>query len=267
MHALYKKYIRLFLLVITLGTPCCALDSEPEIIIELTGEPTSTSSKEEIFLWDKNDTQLAKLLSGKTREDALRLITSVSAKDSLMLGNDGTRYRFVQYGREGGYYKLLFLAKEPQLFIACATTTQQTLDLAARFQVSLDLTEEEFLETYSKESSAVFLPLDNGLSLYELALPQKTPQFFLFEKKILKQILNKTEADQLVKKQKDALTAQQKKASQPAVSKPAPAKPYKALLIGGTLEDQLYMPRVVTPNTLLLSPTGNPSGTESRSSL
>ena len=50
---------------------------EPEIIIELTGSPEQTTAPQDIAVWENDSSQLAKQLRGKTREQALYLITSV----------------------------------------------------------------------------------------------------------------------------------------------------------------------------------------------
>ncbi len=245
-----KKCISVLLLV-----PALALyaqepepTQEPEIVIELTGQPDSpVSAKDDIAVWEKDTAQLTKLLRGKTREEALYKITSVSSKDVSIQAADGTRYRFVQYGREGGYRKLLFLAKDPQLFIACASTTKETIDLTAQYQVGLGLTETEFLENYPYEASAIFLPINNDQTLYKLNLRGKTPLFLLFEQHNLTRVLTPNEANRLIHEQ-NKIVETRKKAAQatPQKTRP-PLSSYKAIVEGGTLHDQLYMPRVVTP--------------------
>ena len=258
----YKKYIGilLFLPVLASGAP----EPEAEIVIELTGTPApATPAGKDISIWEHTCPQLAKLLRGKTREKALYQITSVSTQDKPITAQDGTRYRFVQYGQEGEYRKLLFLAKEPQLFIACASNPPEILDIAVQYKTGLGLTETEFLNRYAQETAAVFLPVSSGQSLYELHEPGKEPQFLLFEHNLLNRILNKTEADKLVQQQEEALAASRQK-TQP-VQKPAPKKPYTVLLDGGTLHDRLYRPRLVNPQDFpelpRLVPNDIPPGT------
>lgn len=237
----YNTGMRYFLIVIgLLSLPLCAAPAdEPEIVIELTGTPDKQMS-DGVDIWDKDAKQLTRLFSGKTREKALALITSVSTKDANVLATDGTKYRFVQYGREGGYRKFLFQAKEPQTFVAVATDTQEALSLAKRYQVDIHISETEFLDTYGTQTSSVFLPAPNGQTLYQTEINQKTPEFFLFEQGRLVRRLSKEQADQLVQTQQETA---RKQAQTPKTA--PPKKPYKALLYGGTVHDQMYMPRVI----------------------
>ncbi len=220
--------------------PLAALAAdEPEIVIELTGTPDTPPAG--LDIWQKNAKALPRLLNGKTREEALVLITSVSTKDTNVQAANGTKYRLVQYIRDNQYRKLLFRAKEPQTFVALATDTAQSLDLFTRYQVDMALSEAEFLEAYSSQTSSVFLPVPNGQTLYRKESEGKV-SFFLFEQGWLVRILTQEEADQLVKHAQEAR-------QQPASTAPAPTKPSrpvrKALLSGGTLHDQMYMPRVI----------------------
>ena len=152
----FKKYIGILLLLSV--WPLFAHGAEPEIIIEMTGQPANETTADDIVIWNKNTAQLTKLLRGKTREEALYRITSVSSKDRSVKAENGTRYRVVQYGSDEDAYRLLFLAKEPQTFVACATGTKEALELALRYHVNLGITENEFLETYAKNITPIFCP-------------------------------------------------------------------------------------------------------------
>ena len=246
MQISYRKCI--WILIGCLALSAYAQEQEPEIIIELTGQPDAPTAQKGISIWDKDTRQLAKLLRGKTREEALYQITSVSTKDVPLQASDGTRYRFVQYGREGGYRKLLFRGKDPQTFIDGAATPQETLELCIRYQVNIDLSENEFLTTFAKYITPVLLPLDNGQTLYELARPKQEKRFLLFAKGHLLSLLTQQQADQLIQDQQ--VQKEKQEAAQMKPEPPRPPKPRKALLEGGTLYDQMFMPRVIKPADL-----------------
>lgn len=233
-------------LFVLLGLCCGPLAAfgaeEPEIIIELTGAPDKKTDAG-IEIWDKTAKSLARLLSGKTREEALVLITSVSTKDVNVRAADGTKYRFVQYGREGNYRKLLFRAKEPQTFVDVATNTQESLALFTRYQTDIQLSETEFLDAYGPQTAAVFLPTPNGQTLYRANIDGKTTQFFLFEQGRLVRLLTKEQTDKLIQTQQE--TARKQTQAKQTAQPPKKPAPYKALLYGGTLHDQMYMPRVI----------------------
>lgn len=233
--------MRYFLLLVGfLSLPLYAAPAdEPEIVIELTGTPDKQMS-DGVDIWDKDAKQLTRLFSGKTREKALALITSVSTKDANVLAADGTKYRFVQYGREGGYRKFLFQAKEPQTFVAVAANLKDSLSLFTRYQADINISETEFLEEYGPITSSVFLPVPNGQTLYRTEINKKAPEFFLFEQGRLARRLTKEQTDKLVQTQQETV---RKQAQTPKTA--PPKKPYKALLYGGTLHDQMYMPRVI----------------------
>ena len=233
--------MRYFLLLVGfLSFPLWAAPAdEPEIVIELTGTPDKQMS-DGVDIWDKDAKQLTRLFSGKTREKALALITSVSTKDANVLAADGTKYRFVQYGHEGSYRKFLFRAKEPQTFVAVAANLKDSLSLFTRYQADINISETEFLEEYGPTTSSVFLPVPNGQTLYRVNSKGGTPQFFLFEQGRLARLLTKEQTDKLVQTQQETV---RKQAQTPKTA--PPKKPYKALLYGGTLHDQMYMPRVI----------------------
>lgn len=239
----YKKYTCLLMLL----AASVLFAQEPEIIIELTGAPEQTTAPQDIAVWENDSSQLAKQLRGKTREQALYLITSVSTKDTPLRAADGTRYRLVQYGREGGYRKLLFLARTPQLFIDCASNTLETLDLIRQYQVTLGLTEAELLEDPLSEITAVPLPITNGQTLYELNTSEDGPQFLLFKDGLFAQLLTKKETDRLIQTQQETLAEQQKKTQDDDAKQPPKKTTFRAIVEGGSLHDQLYLPRVVSP--------------------
>ena len=251
-----------YFIITTLLFACLPLwADEPEIVIELTGKPSVSSAKDEIEIWDKNSRQLARLLKGKTREQALYQITSVSTQDVNIWATNGARYRFVQYGKGNNYRKLLFRAKEPQTFVACAANTQESLDMTFEYKVDIGLTETEFLETYAKEAAAVYLPANNGHTLYQVTLPKQEPKFIHFLNGKPVEQMTKAQADQFVKEEQQRVRQAEKQARQKAREQEAKKRrnaTRTALLEGGTLHDRMYMPRVIQPNQTLVSPNSNP---------
>ncbi|MBR4681901.1 MAG: hypothetical protein IKP06_01155 [Elusimicrobiaceae bacterium] len=243
MSSSYKKYAGIILL-------CCpfllqAQETEPEIVIELTGEPSPVSAKDEISVWTNDCAQLAKLLRGQTCEKALYSITSVSSQDRIIPSSDGTRFRFVQYGQGDDSRRFLFLAKDPQLFVACASNAQETLSLISQYRVPVGLSVEELL-AFEPQATSVPLPFpEDKQLLYKVDVKDKEPLFLLFKAQILHQILTPTEADRLLQQQKEALAAQTQKPEPP---KPAKKKVFRALVEGGTLHDQMFMPHVIKPS-------------------
>ena len=236
----------LLILLAFLSLPLCAATAEePEIVIELTGIPDKPIP-DGVNIWDKNAKTLTRLFNGKTREEALRLITSVSTKDVQVPAADGTKYRFVQYGHEGGYRKFLFRAQEPQTFVAVATTPQEVLFMFSRYKVNIGLSEAEFADIYPAQITQVS-PIVNGSTLYKLQ-QGPTDRFFWFENKQLTRILTAEEVEKLRKEQQKAAAAAAANTKTPKTPPPVPDKPITALLRGGTLSDQMYMPRVIFPN-------------------
>ena len=239
----------------------CALHAagdEPEIVIELTGEPAKTSIKNGIEIWDKNCRQLSKLLSGKTREYALYQITNVSTKDNNIWAADGARYRFVQYGKDGNYRKFLFRAKEPQTFVACAANTKESLDMTFEYQVDIGLTETEFLDAYALQASSVYLPAASGQTLYQISTKNKKPQFIRFVQGKPVARLDQTQANQFIQDEKQRLRQRaqdQQKAREQEAQKRRRESRRVALLEGGTLYDRMYMPRVIKPSQTQVSPS------------
>ncbi|MBR4356101.1 MAG: hypothetical protein IKP96_06035 [Elusimicrobiaceae bacterium] len=229
--------------------------SGTEIVIELSGTPDTTHKETDITLWDKDAKQLNKLLRGKTRQEALYQISSVSSKDTIIKAQDGTRYAFVQYGDKDDYRKMLFQAEEPQLFVNCAANVQDALAVNKRYQVDIGITLKEFLSAYAEQVQELPSPL--GKHLYRLESKEQEPAFFLFEKGQLLRTLTAKEVTDLQPKKTIAQTT--------PVQLPAPRKqpqPRKALAEGGTITDQMYMPRVTNPIPRpVISPSKTPAGT------
>lgn len=241
------------MLLITL--PLGATQPAPEIVIELTGTPAKQTAGTDLDIWNKDSAQLVKLLRGKTREEVLYQATTVSSKDKILRAPDGLRYAFVQYGGPGHYRKFLFQAKDPQTFIAAATNVQEAIALSERYQVNIGITQKEFLATYQKKPGFSTHTLSNGQILYQYPADKKT-YAFLFENGQLVRIVPPGEIAKLLQ---PAPTPSQRPA--PA-EEPLSTAPYTALLEGGTITDQMYMPRVINPRPVPTpTPSNIPAGT------
>lgn len=250
----------LFMILLIAGTFSANAQDEPEIVIELTGSPSAPAAKNGIEIWDKNCRQLAKLLNEKTREYALYQITNVSTKDNNIWAADGTRYRFVQYGKDANYRKFLFRAKEPQTFVACAANTEESLDMTFEYQVDIGLTETEFLETYAAQASSVYLPIDDGQTLYQIPGKDKNPQFVRFVQGKPAARFDQAQANQFIQQEQQRikqLAKDKQKAREQEAKKKRRNASRTALLEGGTLYDRMYMPRVITPSSTQYHPANN----------
>ena len=200
---------------------------------------TSALAAPDIDVWRPSGSRLARRLRGKTREEVLYQITSVSTQDKQIQAADGTLYALVQYGRGEDARRILFQAEEPQTFIACAVTPAQTRALMENYQLHLDLSEKEFTALF--DSPTPFYS-SGEQTVYQLTPNQKDPFFLLFEQGRPVRTLTKNQAEEFIK-------YQQKKDVPPSPKPVTPQKrtPRKALVSGGTLYDQMYMPRVVFP--------------------
>ena len=271
----------LCLLVLPLGlfsqTP---VDEEPEIVIELTGDDNPEADG--IWIWDKNEKQLNKLFKNKTREEILYTVTTVSSADLLLKSSNGTKYHYVRYGSDdGSYRKLLFDQKDH--FLACADNAASVISLNRRYGLSISTSESDFLYSFPDAivTNLVDFTRDREWQIYQLVLPgKKETSYFLFCDGQLAQTftdakdyasyitqlsadnqqwleeqqeLQKKELEQLRQEKEQAIREERRKQRQ-----------YKALLEGGTLSDQLYMPRVLHPEkypSLPLIPSKQPAGT------
>lgn len=197
------------------------------------------TSPREINIWQISFPRLTRLLQGKTREEALYQITSVSAQDKILQAADGTRYALVQYGRGEEARRLLFRAEEPQTFIACAFTPAHTRMLLENYQIHLDLSEKDFLTLFEHPSS--FYTSANQ-TVYPVG---NSSLFLLFESGQPVRFLTQQEAETFIKTQQRATP---KPTPKPAASSAKKPTRWKALVNGGTTYEQIYLPRIVPPN-------------------
>lgn len=247
-----------------------AREEEPEIVIELHGE--KSPSYPTLTIWDKTAPQLTRLLRGKNRTYALYSIENVSSKDGVVRAADGTEYAFVQYGSDGGNYrKFIFKAENPQTFVAAAATAADVLAVNKKYGVNLVITKDEFLALYPVQDTQTDATDEvNGVTyeIFRTAYTDantKTPKtrWFAFENgKLAQTFESRTEVDQFtnrltadnlknqadqIEKQKAQLEEDRKKNQEEAKKLRQRKPPHKVLVSGGTLHDQMYMPRLVTP--------------------
>lgn len=251
---------------------------EPEIVIEMHG--TQTAPVKTVSIWNKNARQLTRLFRGKDRTHVLYAVENVSTKDDILRSESGKEYAFVRYGADDGdYRKFLFKAEDPQTFVACAANLQDTLAVNLKYGVNMGVSLKDFLHTYSHTAQASALADETAGKTYSAYkqiysdINHKTPApyYFIFDADRLVRILvgdkafedyAKTleNANQNARKQKEL--AQEKAAlNRKQQQERAKKQPIKALAYGGTVEDQMYMPRVNNPKFPPPTPSKIPAGT------
>lgn len=222
--------------------------AEEELVIEMTGDPSPAQNEQ--TLWDKNALKLTKLFHHKNKADVLKVINAIPAQEVILTSSTGEKYQLVQYGQDTrDYRKFVFTDIPPYPFVTCAATPQDIVAVYQRYGVNLGMRKGDFTaaypqadppETFTTDSSSLLI---YRLSANQLPLPDKQPLFAVFNQNKLVEFLTGEEA-----------LADYKKEKQPTIvpSKPKPAapaqpakKPYKALVSGGTLQDRMYMPRVI----------------------
>ena len=255
----------------------------PEIVIEMQGE--ASAPRESISLWDKNAKQLTKIFRGKDRTYVLYHANNVSSKDEIISAADGKEYAFVRYGSDDGdYRKFLFKAEDPQTFLACAANVEDVLAVNKKYNVNLGVSRRDFVRRYENQTTLMNLADTAAGKTYQVYklnysdINNKTPQphYFVFEEDDLIQTYVGDDAyyqfvGKLSQSNKNR-SAQQKAAEQARQQKAAQERQEaweranrpvrKALVSGGTVEDQMYMPRAVNAKPLpALTPSNIPAGT------
>ncbi len=270
------------LLSVWLASPAAAApyyQEEPEIVIEMHGEQTVPVKT--VSLWDKNARQLTRLLRGKDRTFVLYSVENVSTKDDILRAANGKEYAFVRYGTDDGdYRKFLFKAEDPQTFVACAANLKDVLAVNLKYGVNMGVSLKDFLHTYGQTAQSSALTDEAAGKTYTVYkqtysdVNHKTPApyYFVFDGDELTQTLTgeKAYADYTKKltEANEKLRAQNKQAQDKAAqlekqkqSQAARRQPIKALAYGGTVEDQMYMPRVNNPKFPPPTPSKVPAGT------
>ena len=255
-----KKYITLCSCLLAAVLAVALPNNEPEIIIEMTGPSVKKTALPEITIWNKNATQLTRLFNGKDRTYVLYTVENVSNYDGTLSAKNGTKYAFVEYRDPSGTFrKFLFENNEPQSFVACAATAQDVLNINQKYSVNIGLKKERFLQYYPEAVTVK----DLRTGLHEVFLinwatdkKQTSPLYAIFEdEELTDQILGKEAWDKYVQQQTAAENERlqnelKEKEKTPAPSAKSPvSKPYKALVSGGTIQDQLYMPRLIQKET------------------
>lgn len=270
------------LLAVWLASPAAAApyyQEEPEIVIEMHG--AQTAPVKTVSIWDKNALQLTRLFRGKDRTHVLYSVENVSTKDDILRSANGKEYAFVRYGtNDGDYRKFLFKAEDPQTFVACAANLKDVLAVNLKYGVNMGVSLKDFLRIYGSTAMASTLEDETAgktLSVYKQTysdVNHKTPApyYFVFDGDELTQTLagEKAYADYTKKltEANEKLRAQNKQAQDKAArlekqkqSQAARRQPIKALAYGGTVEDQMYMPRVNNPKFPPPTPSKVPAGT------
>lgn len=270
------------LLAVWLASPAAAApyyQEEPEIVIEMHG--AQTAPVKTVSIWDKNALQLTRLFRRKDRTHVLYSVENISTKDDILRSANGKEYAFVRYGtNDGDYRKFLFKAEDPQTFVACAANLKDVLAVNLKYGVNMGVSLKDFLRVYGSTATASALEDETArktLSVYKQTysdVNHKTPApyYFVFDGDELTQTLagEKAYADYTKKltEANEKLRAQNKQAQDKAAqlekqkqSQAARRQPIKALAYGGTVEDQMYMPRVNNPKFPPPTPSKVPAGT------
>lgn len=262
-----KSNTAFFISVFLLFAPFCASAQThaEEIVIEMHGDPSAAPAAP--TLWDADAVQLTRKLRGKTREQVLYAAPVVSDKDRIVRGAKN-EYALVEYYDGGDFRKFLFKAESPQTFLAAASTAADVLAINKKYGVNIGLTRGAFENFYGEKAireENEFLP--EGSFLYKLSYtdvntPKAIDRWFLFEKDALTLTFETSGSKNT---HLAALKRQAEKKARAVSAQAAPAQNTrqnrtvrKALISGGTEWDKAYLPRVVNPKPLLVTPTLNP---------
>lgn len=237
------------------------LQAQEEIVIEMQGDP---SAQQEPTLWDRNAIELTRKLRGKTREQVLYAVPVVSDKDRIIPARKG-EYALVEYYQGQEFRKFLFKAESPQTFVAAAATAADVLAVNKRYGVNIGLKQKAFESFYANKAlreESEFLP--EGAALYQLSYtdvntPKAVKRWFLFEKGDLTQTFetsgSKNAYLETLKRQKEEASSSQASSARPQQAQTRTVR--KALIAGGTELDKAYLPRVVNPKPLLITPASS----------
>ena len=269
-----------------------------EITIEMTGTPSyrsasTTHDPSEIPVMRRSAAQLEKTLADKGRFYVLFNANVVSTIDTSLTGKDGTRYAFVQFGRDGeNYRKFLFEGQGNQRLLAVADDVPGIVRLNTHYQINMPISEKDFKKAYPKAE----------LTVAENEQDKKTyntyqingPVFFVFAGgKLTGQFSQKAELSDylksvnaklpevpVVQQEKSSLPPQEQEWERSRRQQPGrhgrnspedwerhhPYPPSKALVEGGTVNDRMNLPHVADPSAYNgpdlppMIPSGLPSG-------
>ncbi len=225
--------------------------AEDEIVIEMHGAPTAESPS----IWQKTARQLSRKLRNSTREQLLYAMPVVSDKDRIVR-SPSAEYALVEYYNNRQFRKFLFKAEEPQSFITVAATAADVLAINKKYNINIGLKLKDFLSFYGSNALQEKEPSLKGntvlykLSYQDINTPTPTQRWFLFEKEELTLTFETEESktDYLTSLRKKTEEKQKLPVSLPPQKQKRTVR--KALVSGGTLQDQMYMPRVIHPKTV-----------------
>jgi hypothetical protein len=247
---------------------------EPEIVIELTGQPAITFP--DIAVWQKNEQQLSRLFKGKDRTFVLYSISSVSSADTVLTAENGTKYLFVRYGQDDRDYRK-FLFDEQERFLAAADNVETVLKLNRQYGINLGVNEADFATRFQDKTiltNVADFPNNRQYQVYQLTA-KGTTSYFVFSDAKLQKIypdenayneymtsLSQKNKEWLSKRKAEEKTLAEKRQKEAAAKKANQIPRRKALVSGGTVTDQIYLPRARGVDPIpALTPSTVPAGT------
>lgn len=258
--------MRVFLVLSLLMFPSLLIAApaeQDEIVIELTGTPDK--KVDGVSVWARNEQQLTRLFKGKTRTDVLYQVNSVSSADKTLKNAKKERFFLVRYGSDDGdYRKFLFDANEH--FLAVADNVKTALRLQSTYQIDFGITETDFVNTF--QESGVLTNLADfshhrDYQTYQLPNLKGLPRYVAFlDGKLINMYADEKTFNQFVTdlsaQNKEFLATQKQeekqrlldtqKAREEELNKRSRVR-MSALVSGGTVQDQMYMPRLVKKQT------------------
>lgn len=260
------------------------VNDEPELIVEMGGayRATNTQDPDEIPVMRRSATQLARRLANKGRFYVLLNANVVSTQDSTITAKDGTRYAYVRFGKDGSTYrKFLFEAGGDQKLVAVADSVPGVLQLNARYGVNIGPTENDFKRAYPNATVTVVKNEQENKEYHSYQI--EGPVFLIFENgKLVQQFAQADElaafmqtigaantgvAAQQAKEQTELEKARLEEQAKHNRHHHSSGTRRKALVEGGTLNDQMYLPQVTHPEHYqgadlpALTPSGPKAGT------
>ncbi len=264
---------------IVLGVMCLLLAAvsfswaeEPEIVIELSGGPRTQYP--DVSVWSKNEKQLFRLFRGKDAAYVLASINTISAADKFLTAADGKRYRLLRYGQDETRYRYFLFDADEQL-LGVADHLQTLLTWQKSYRLNVEIFESDFSKTFGEK--AVLNNLADLANNTDYQVYQLDNSFYVFHQG---KLINKYKDEaaytayvtdlsaqnkqfQAQQKMQQMQAAQQARQAQQATQNQATFR--KALVWGGTVEDQMYLPRAVNVKPLPpLTPSEIPAGTHIR---
>lgn len=272
-----KRFLLAALAAVVCATVATAqIQEEPEIIIEMHG--TKVVPVKTVSIWDKNALVLTRLFRGKDRTHVLYSVENVSTKDDILRAKNGKEYAFVRYGsNDGDYRKFLFKAEEPQTFVACAANLKDVLAVNFKYGVNMGVSLKDFLRVYGQ--TAQLSTLEDIISGKTLSIYKQTysdinhktpaPYYFVFDgDELISTFTSEKDYNAYAEQVKNSGEKPQPQNQQGQVQQRKQTtrqnkrrQPIKALAYGGTVEDQMYMPRVNNPKFPPPTPSKIPAGT------